>query len=120
MSSAPEYTDIDVESDSVPGHLPWARSEPWVDETIPAFPTVYVPGRPDSDAELPCFGRHFEYDQEIVTASIEDACAGCPAREWCLEWALANNEVGIWAGTNHDDRRALKRRRDRDQQRTAA
>lgn len=41
-------------------------------------------------------------------------CAGCPVREDCLEFALASNqEAGIWGGLTEDERRTLKRARQR-------
>jgi WhiB family redox-sensing transcriptional regulator len=41
-------------------------------------------------------------------------CAGCAVREDCLEFALASNqEAGIWGGLTEDERRTLKRARQR-------
>ncbi|MEY3020100.1 MAG: hypothetical protein RLZZ272_1084 [Actinomycetota bacterium] len=41
-------------------------------------------------------------------------CAGCVVREDCLEFALASNqEAGIWGGLTEDERRTLKRARQR-------
>jgi WhiB family transcriptional regulator, redox-sensing transcriptional regulator len=46
-------------------------------------------------------------------------CEGCPVREVCLEYALANNiEHGVWGGLGENERRRLRRRR-RDQARVA-
>ncbi|MFI1568353.1 WhiB family transcriptional regulator [Streptomyces sp. NPDC020490] len=45
---------------------------------------------------------------------IEEAKAvcrrGCPLLESCLEGALERNELGVWGGTDEDDRRRMKRR----------
>ena len=42
-------------------------------------------------------------------------CAQCPVREACLRYALDRNEgIGVWGGTDEDERRALKRRLARD------
>jgi WhiB family redox-sensing transcriptional regulator len=39
-------------------------------------------------------------------------CAQCPARNACLDWALATHqEAGIWGGLTEDERRALRRNR---------
>lgn len=39
-------------------------------------------------------------------------CAGCPVRESCLEYALANNEkFGVWGGKSERERRRIRRRR---------
>ena len=41
-------------------------------------------------------------------------CSGCEVREDCLEFALASNqEAGIWGGLTEDERRTLKRARQR-------
>lgn len=38
-------------------------------------------------------------------------CAGCPVQAQCLRYALDTDEkVGIWGGTDEDERRAIKRR----------
>ncbi|MDX3170266.1 WhiB family transcriptional regulator [Streptomyces scabiei] len=45
---------------------------------------------------------------------IEEAKAicrrGCPLMESCLQGALDRNELGVWGGTDEDDRRRMKRR----------
>ena len=41
-------------------------------------------------------------------------CADCVAREECLEYAIASNQdAGIWGGLTEDERRTLKRARQR-------
>lgn len=41
-------------------------------------------------------------------------CARCPVQEECLEFALASNQdAGIWGGLTEDERRTLKRSRQR-------
>lgn len=37
-------------------------------------------------------------------------CRSCPFTSRCLEWALENNEIGIWGGTTDDQRLALRKR----------
>ena len=38
-------------------------------------------------------------------------CGECPARQECLEYALANDErFGIWGGLSERERRKLKKR----------
>ncbi len=42
--------------------------------------------------------------------SAKAICAECPAREECLEYALATNQdSGIWGGTSEEERRVLRR-----------
>jgi len=41
-------------------------------------------------------------------------CARCPVQEDCLEFTLASNQdAGIWGGLTEDERRTLKRSRQR-------
>ncbi len=41
-------------------------------------------------------------------------CMTCDVREQCLEFALASNQdAGIWGGLTEDERRTLKRARQR-------
>lgn len=56
--------------------------------------------------------------EQITEAKI--VCAGCEAREVCLEWALGRDakgrvrgEYGVWGGLSEDERRAEMRRRSR-------
>jgi WhiB family transcriptional regulator, redox-sensing transcriptional regulator len=45
-------------------------------------------------------------------------CAGCPVRHECLEYALVTNQdAGVWGGLTEDERRTLRRSRQRKQQR---
>ena len=44
--------------------------------------------------------------------SAKRVCHRCPARQACLEFAIATNqECGVWGGTSEDERRALRRAR---------
>lgn len=36
-------------------------------------------------------------------------CSQCPVIATCREWALRNEEVGVWGGTSEADRRAIRR-----------
>jgi WhiB family redox-sensing transcriptional regulator len=50
---------------------------------------------------------------EQVTAA-KRICARCSVQEDCLEFALASNqEAGVWGGLTEDERRTLKRARQR-------
>ena len=40
-------------------------------------------------------------------------CASCTHKTECLEWALANEDFGIWGGTTNIERRRIKRMRRR-------
>lgn len=48
------------------------------------------------------------------TEQAKAVCARCPVAEACLEWALnTNQDAGIWGGTTEDERRTLRRNRQR-------
>jgi WhiB family redox-sensing transcriptional regulator len=53
----------------------------------------------------------------IAVEQVEDAkriCARCSVQEPCLEFALASNQdAGVWGGLTEDERRTLKRARQR-------
>ncbi|MGH8901289.1 MAG: WhiB family transcriptional regulator [Egibacteraceae bacterium] len=40
-------------------------------------------------------------------------CRRCDVTAQCLEWALENGQDGIWGETTEDERRTLRRRRQR-------
>ncbi|MDH6697916.1 WhiB family transcriptional regulator [Streptomyces sp. MAA16] len=47
-------------------------------------------------------------------------CGGCPVREQCLRWALdAGDCLGVWGGTDENERRALRARKRRQAARAA-
>jgi WhiB family transcriptional regulator, redox-sensing transcriptional regulator len=48
------------------------------------------------------------------TDAAKRICMRCDVREECLEFALATNQdAGIWGGLNEDERRTLRRQRQR-------
>ena len=58
--------------------------------------------------------EHPPSDEPIALAEARTICGSCPARESCLEYALADlSLVGIWAATTHDQRRRIVRNRTR-------
>jgi WhiB family transcriptional regulator, redox-sensing transcriptional regulator len=47
-------------------------------------------------------------------ASAKQVCFECPCRQACLDFALATNQdSGIWGGTSEEERRAMRRARNR-------
>ena len=112
-------------ADTYPAHLPWAFNREPCGECAESkkglcrrhwavYPREVIPFPLGPDADLPCVGLWDQYDREEVTPEVEPWCSGCPAQDWCLQTAVANNEAGIWAGTNEDDRRALRARQERE------
>ena len=44
----------------------------------------------------------------------KEVCARCAVTEHCLEWALATNQdAGVWGGLSEEERRSLRRSRQR-------
>lgn len=59
----------------------------------------------------------FPTNDEGQAAAAQEArniCAGCPVRDPCLEYAVANREQhGIWGGTTERERRKIRKQRRR-------
>jgi len=54
------------------------------------------------------------------TEAAKKICDRCTVREECLEFALATNQdAGIWGGLNEDQRRTLRRQRQRARRRAS-
>ncbi len=49
-----------------------------------------------------------KYYFEVEAKAI---CAECPYKLRCLEYALKNNEIGIWGGTTENERKAIRKAR---------
>lgn len=45
------------------------------------------------------------------TRKAKEVCRGCFVRADCLEFALQNNELGIWGGLTERERRRIRRQR---------
>ncbi|EOM78041.1 WhiB family transcriptional regulator [Rhodococcus rhodnii] len=45
------------------------------------------------------------------SAAARRVCMGCPVRGECLEYALTNQEHGIWGGTSSKQRAVMRRQR---------
>jgi WhiB family transcriptional regulator, redox-sensing transcriptional regulator len=37
-------------------------------------------------------------------------CAGCPVEAQCMDYAIANSEVGVWGGTTERQRNKIRNR----------
>lgn len=64
-----------------------------------------------SDPSVFFVGR---YDGRNASRQAKRICAGCPVQAECLDYALdwpQNYDYGIYAGTNSQQRRALRRER---------
>lgn len=47
-------------------------------------------------------------EREFREEEAKRLCRQCSLISECLSWAISNREVGIWGGTNDDERRALR------------
>lgn len=73
---------------------------------------------PDFDGTQPCraikldmFFPVEKIEEQKMKAIIKPICDSCGFQAACLEWALQNRELGIWAGTTDHDRKLILRRR---------
>lgn len=60
-----------------------------------------------------CVGEDPELFFDGHPKSIEEAkgvCRRCPLVGTCLEYAMQANHVGVWGGTDDDERRNIRRR----------
>jgi len=57
----------------------------------------------------------------VAIQAAKRVCRGCPVQPQCLEFALsARLEHGVWGGLSEDERRSLRRSRQRKARRLAA
>lgn len=46
----------------------------------------------------------------LQVEAAKQVCQSCPARQPCLDFAMASGmECGVWGGTSEEDRRRLRR-----------
>jgi WhiB family redox-sensing transcriptional regulator len=48
---------------------------------------------------------------------LRGICRKCDVQSECAEWAIANEDHGVWAGLTEKDRRKIKKRREAQSQR---
>lgn len=72
---------------------------------------------PTFDGTQPCRSMETEdffpvdkVEEERMKRLIKPMCNACKFQSDCLQWAMDNREVGLWAGTTADDRRLMIRR----------
>jgi WhiB family transcriptional regulator, redox-sensing transcriptional regulator len=51
-----------------------------------------------------------EPDYRRATTEAKEFCKRCPYVAECFEWALKNNEMGVWGGTTERERASMKRK----------
>ena len=49
----------------------------------------------------------------VVANQARAICNGCEIRRQCLQWAIDNNEAGIWGGLTEDQRKKIVGSKDR-------
>lgn len=60
-----------------------------------------------------CTGKGELFHNEksrIVSRQAKEICASCAVREDCLNYALENEQIGIWGGLTGNERRRMRRR----------
>ena len=66
------------------------------------------PSRKDWMTDANCAGNKEFLKEKPRTSSLEKICGACPVRYLCLNYAIANNELGYWAGTTERDRQEMR------------
>lgn len=59
-----------------------------------------------------CVGRGDLFFADHVRSTVKKAkqlCASCAVQQECLEYALRNNDDGVWGGMTANERRKAKR-----------
>jgi WhiB family redox-sensing transcriptional regulator len=77
---------------------------------------TFRPHRPDWQEKALCRGETEVFFNEGSPNAIADAkrfCNRCPVRGMCLQFALKNDEIGVWGGTTTMERQRLKKTRRR-------
>lgn len=64
-----------------------------------------APCSADPDTMFP-EGRHTQQKELQVTK----VCKGCPYIQECLQFALENDEWGVWGGTTREQRKVMRRK----------
>lgn len=60
----------------------------------------------------PCTGNADLFFDETSRTKVRKAraiCKSCKANARCLEYAMKNNDVGVWAGTTANQRAKMRR-----------
>ncbi|HXJ66208.1 MAG TPA: WhiB family transcriptional regulator [Actinomycetota bacterium] len=68
-------------------------------------PEEFPAGR---DGERAACAGHVGLDPRVLRAMCVHQC---PIRQKCLDWAIANNERGIWGGTDERERNRIRLQR---------
>ena len=79
-----------------------------ISRRYPTFLNKTIPNCATTDPEA------FFLDRGAGRWEVEAAkkvCASCVLSSPCREWAIENNEVGIWGGTTEVERKRLRRMR---------
>lgn len=66
--------------------------------------------QPCKDIDLDLFFPDSQIQETECKKVIKPICSTCSFKNPCLEWALKNKELGIWAGTGYNERRSILRR----------
>ena len=50
----------------------------------------------------------FDGDELLPTIEAKKVCSTCPISQLCLDWAVANEDYGVWGGTTPAERKKLR------------
>lgn len=76
-------------------------------ENFPYFRKYGIPICEQTDPELFFPPKGGGQDSHDVNQA-KKLCMSCPVQPECLDWAMDNNEFGIWGATSGHDRRTIR------------
>ena len=86
--------------------------------SIPKFILEEEPACAQTDPDM-FFSKDIDMGFGLINTKYENleaakkVCKECPLVRQCLEYALINNEIGVWGGTTEYERRLIKKRNSR-------
>lgn len=81
------------------------------DNLLKRFAVKYPIPFPESlkGVPLPCEGHTALFETDEAQQDARDMCEWCPAREWCLDFGMWNDQWGTWGGLSQHERRVVKK-----------
>lgn len=74
---------------------------------------IMLPERPTWHSRGACKGKGQLFFNDKKRTSVNKAkalCATCPVQVQCLEYAMRNEDYGVWGGMTLNERRVIRRK----------
>jgi len=81
-----------------------------VSKNYPVFIDHGVPVCATTDPEIFFPEKGAKGQSLYIISAARRMCSTCPYKKPCLEWAVVNDEMGIWGGTTQKERRVHRRK----------